>query len=194
MQSCSLQYATGLALWQPPWQDNDMCFRAFLLVAGQKHGTQSSTWHHTGVGYPVSHWHCVHTVQLSGKNIHLQGIVTYLNYVELRTYCWQVFFFGGGGLCSCLLFYVSFLQWSDCDLWLLQGAQYWRFENDVLDSGYPKPVATGFDGLRGHITAALSVPQYQSRRESVYFFKRGKELNKSELHMDIDVAFVKDYT
>lgn len=58
----------------------------------------------------------------------------------------------------------------------LQGALYWRYENDVLDHGYPKVIETGFDGLRGHITAALSVPQYQRRRESVYFFKRGDAL------------------
>lgn len=73
------------------------------------------------------------------------------------------------------LFFLCFI-FTVVWLWLLQGAQYWRFENDALDSGYPKPIATGFDGLRGHITAALSVPQYQSRRESVYFFKRGKRL------------------
>lgn len=117
MQSCSLQYAIGSALWRPPWQDNDMClcFRAFLLVAGQKHGTQSSTWHHTGVGYPVSHWHCVHTVQLSGKNIHLQGIVTYLNHVELRTS--SFFLLGGWGVAflSPSLCFLSTVVW----LWFM---------------------------------------------------------------------------
>ena len=54
-----------------------------------------------------------------------------------------------------------------------KGSLYWRFHNDVVDPGYPKLIHRGFDGLRGHITAALSVPQYQSRGESVYFFKRG---------------------
>ncbi|XP_041791226.1 proteoglycan 4b [Chelmon rostratus] len=62
--------------------------------------------------------------------------------------------------------------------YILKGDQYWRFENDVLDPGYPKVVETGFDGLRGHITAALSVPQYQRRREAVYFFKRGGLVQK----------------
>ncbi|XP_070765717.1 proteoglycan 4b [Enoplosus armatus] len=62
--------------------------------------------------------------------------------------------------------------------YILKGRQYWRFENDVLDPNYPKVIETGFDGLRGHITAALSVPQYQSRRESVYFFKRGGLVQK----------------
>ncbi|XP_044055124.1 proteoglycan 4b isoform X2 [Siniperca chuatsi] len=62
--------------------------------------------------------------------------------------------------------------------YIFRGAQYWRFENDVLDPDYPKVIQTGFDGLRGHITAALSVPQYQRRRESVYFFKRGGLVQK----------------
>ncbi|XP_031169736.1 proteoglycan 4b isoform X2 [Sander lucioperca] len=62
--------------------------------------------------------------------------------------------------------------------YIFRGSQYWRFENDVLDPNYPKVIDTGFDGLRGHITAALSVPQYHSRRESVYFFKRGGFVQK----------------
>ncbi|XP_040895921.1 proteoglycan 4b isoform X2 [Toxotes jaculatrix] len=62
--------------------------------------------------------------------------------------------------------------------YIFKGSQYWRFENDVLDPGYPKVIVTGFDGLRGHITAALSVPQYQRRKESVYFFKRGGLVQK----------------
>lgn len=43
-----------------------------------------------------------------------------------------------------------------------------------MDPGYPKAINRGFDGLSGHITAALSAPAYLRRRESVYFFKRGK--------------------
>ncbi|XP_032380819.1 proteoglycan 4b isoform X3 [Etheostoma spectabile] len=62
--------------------------------------------------------------------------------------------------------------------YIFKGSQYWRFENDVLDPYYPKVIETGFDGLRGHVTAALSVPQYRSRRESVYFFKRGGFVQK----------------
>ncbi|KAJ7986464.1 hypothetical protein DPEC_G00340160 [Dallia pectoralis] len=56
---------------------------------------------------------------------------------------------------------------------IFKGGQYWRFENDVMDSGYPKLIREGFDGLQGQITAALSVPVYRRRRETVYFFKRG---------------------
>ncbi|CAL8267608.1 unnamed protein product [Arctogadus glacialis] len=62
--------------------------------------------------------------------------------------------------------------------YIFKGSLYWRFHNDVADPGYPKFIHHGFDGLRGHITAALSVPQYQSRRESVYFFKRGGFVQK----------------
>ncbi|XP_010795979.1 proteoglycan 4b [Notothenia coriiceps] len=62
--------------------------------------------------------------------------------------------------------------------YIFKGPRYWRFENGLLDPHYPKVVQVGFDGLRGQITAALSVPQYQSRRESVYFFKRGGTVQK----------------
>ncbi|XP_034386062.1 proteoglycan 4b isoform X2 [Cyclopterus lumpus] len=62
--------------------------------------------------------------------------------------------------------------------YIFKGSQYWRFENDALDGNYPKAIEAGFDGLRGQITAALSVPQFQRRRESVYFFKRGGSVQK----------------
>uniref|UniRef100_A0A3Q2V9M5 Proteoglycan 4b n=1 Tax=Haplochromis burtoni TaxID=8153 RepID=A0A3Q2V9M5_HAPBU len=62
--------------------------------------------------------------------------------------------------------------------YIFKGSQYWRFENDALDPGYPKVITTGFDRLQGHITAALSVPQYKRRAESVYFFKRGGMVQK----------------
>ncbi|XP_049336670.1 proteoglycan 4b isoform X2 [Astyanax mexicanus] len=56
--------------------------------------------------------------------------------------------------------------------YFFKGNNYWRFENDVMDPGFPRPVSEGF-GLGGQITAALSMPQYRSRKESVFFFKRG---------------------
>ncbi|KAJ0065487.1 hypothetical protein NL108_012442, partial [Boleophthalmus pectinirostris] len=57
--------------------------------------------------------------------------------------------------------------------YIFKGPLYWRYENAVLDPGYPERIDTGFHGLRGQVTAALSVPQYNRREESVYFFKRG---------------------
>uniref|UniRef100_H3B6C4 SMB domain-containing protein n=1 Tax=Latimeria chalumnae TaxID=7897 RepID=H3B6C4_LATCH len=55
-----------------------------------------------------------------------------------------------------------------------KGTQYWRFSNSVKDNGYPKPIFRGFAGLTGKITAALSVSAYNTRPESVYFFKQEK--------------------
>lgn len=56
--------------------------------------------------------------------------------------------------------------------YIFRGNKYWRYENDVMDAAFPRPISEGF-GLGGHIVAALSMPQYRSRRESVLFFKRG---------------------
>uniref|UniRef100_A0A673IIX9 Proteoglycan 4-like n=1 Tax=Sinocyclocheilus rhinocerous TaxID=307959 RepID=A0A673IIX9_9TELE len=56
--------------------------------------------------------------------------------------------------------------------YFFKGRNYWRFENGMMDPGFPKPISQGF-GQIGHITAALSIPQYRSRKESVIFFRRG---------------------
>ncbi|XP_062858104.1 proteoglycan 4b [Trichomycterus rosablanca] len=56
--------------------------------------------------------------------------------------------------------------------YFFKGNDYWRFENDVMDSGFPKPVSEGF-GLKDRVIAALSIPQHRRRRESVLFFKKG---------------------
>ncbi|XP_047657632.1 proteoglycan 4b isoform X2 [Tachysurus fulvidraco] len=56
--------------------------------------------------------------------------------------------------------------------YIFRGDKYWRFENDIMDVGFPRPISEGF-GLRGQVVAALSMPQYRSRRESVLFFKTG---------------------
>ncbi|XDV41600.1 hypothetical protein PO909_010440 [Leuciscus waleckii] len=56
--------------------------------------------------------------------------------------------------------------------YFFKGKDYWRFDNGMMDHGFPKPVSQGF-GQIGHITAALSMPEYRSRKESVIFFKRG---------------------
>ncbi|XP_006110929.3 proteoglycan 4 isoform X1 [Pelodiscus sinensis] len=63
----------------------------------------------------------------------------------------------------------------NCDgkTFFFKGSQYWRFTNDVKDMGYPKQIAKGFAGLNGKIVAVLSVAQHRNRPESVYFFKRG---------------------
>ncbi|KAJ8357188.1 hypothetical protein SKAU_G00199820 [Synaphobranchus kaupii] len=55
----------------------------------------------------------------------------------------------------------------------IKDSNYWRFENGVMDPGYPKTIFVGFHGLSGSITAALSMPANRRRPESVYFFKKG---------------------
>lgn len=129
-----------------------LSFRPLLLAPGQKQGSWSSSRHHTSVGGPFSHRHRVHPLQLPGEDLHLQGASVLSSWVCLGATGVTP---GFGGLS--------------------QGTQYWRFENGVVDQGFPKLIQTGFDGLRGHITAALSVPQHRQKRESVYFFKRGDE-------------------
>nr|XP_042114216.1 proteoglycan 4 isoform X7 [Peromyscus maniculatus bairdii] len=57
-------------------------------------------------------------------------------------------------------------------------SQYWRFTNDVQDAGYPKPIVKGFGGLTGKVVAALSIAKYKDRPESVYFFKRGGNIQQ----------------
>ncbi|MGH0173421.1 UNVERIFIED_CONTAM: hypothetical protein FKN15_065538, partial [Acipenser sinensis] len=54
-----------------------------------------------------------------------------------------------------------------------KGSNYWRFENGGMDPGYPKLISKGFGGIKGQITAALSVSSSWRRPESVYFFKQG---------------------
>ncbi|XP_048832043.1 proteoglycan 4b [Brienomyrus brachyistius] len=62
--------------------------------------------------------------------------------------------------------------------YFFKGNNYWRFENDVMDPGYPQTISTGFSGLAGKITAALTVPEYGRRSESVFFFKQGGLLQR----------------
>nr|XP_023660352.1 proteoglycan 4-like isoform X1 [Paramormyrops kingsleyae] len=62
--------------------------------------------------------------------------------------------------------------------YFFKGNNYWRFENDVMDPGYPQSISAGFSGLAGKITAALAVPEYGRRSESVFFFKQGGLLQR----------------
>ncbi|CAH2311917.1 proteoglycan 4 [Pelobates cultripes] len=59
-----------------------------------------------------------------------------------------------------------------------KGPNYWRFTNDAMDPGYPKQIIKGFGGLKGKITAVLSVAGVKTRPESVYFFKNGGNVQK----------------
>ncbi|XP_038820059.1 proteoglycan 4-like [Salvelinus namaycush] len=62
--------------------------------------------------------------------------------------------------------------------YIMKGDGDWRMDNGKMEPGYPKSVASSFDGLTGTITAALSVPATWRRPESVYFFKKGGTMQK----------------
>lgn len=55
---------------------------------------------------------------------------------------------------------------------VLQGNQYWRFNNDVLDGDYPRDISVGFDGIPNNVDAAFALPTSNHLgRERAYFFK-----------------------
>lgn len=143
-----------------------LLYRTLFLDTGQIQKSWSSSVNHKGVGNPVSHRHCLHPLQLPGQNLLLQGSHTDIrtkHFISPQTIITEV---------------VSNEMLDDNNWCILfahisQGKDYWRFENGMMDHGFPKPVSQGF-GQIGHITAALSMPEYRSRKESVIFFKRGK--------------------
>lgn len=53
-----------------------------------------------------------------------------------------------------------------------QGSQYWRFDDGVLDPGYPRDISEGFEGIPNNIDAAFALPAHSYHgNERVYFFK-----------------------
>uniref|UniRef100_A0A8C9UBD4 Proteoglycan 4a n=1 Tax=Scleropages formosus TaxID=113540 RepID=A0A8C9UBD4_SCLFO len=64
--------------------------------------------------------------------------------------------------------------------YIFKGNNYWRFENGILDPGYPKFISVEFEGfdMSGKIVAALPVPATRRRPESVYFFRTGGRVQK----------------
>ncbi|XP_022365239.1 vitronectin [Enhydra lutris kenyoni] len=56
--------------------------------------------------------------------------------------------------------------------YLFKGNQYWRYEDGVLDPGFPRDISEGFKGIPDNVDAALALPAHSySGRERVYFFK-----------------------
>ncbi|XP_044532198.1 vitronectin isoform X1 [Gracilinanus agilis] len=59
--------------------------------------------------------------------------------------------------------------------YLFKGSLYWRFEDGILDSGYPRNISDGFKNIPDDIDAAVALPAHSySGRERAYFFK-GKQ-------------------
>ncbi|KAL6047577.1 hypothetical protein STEG23_007688 [Scotinomys teguina] len=59
--------------------------------------------------------------------------------------------------------------------YLFKGSQYWRFEDGILDPGYPQNISEGFIGIPDNVDAAFALPAHRyNGRERVYFFK-GKQ-------------------
>ncbi|XP_025031077.1 vitronectin [Python bivittatus] len=55
---------------------------------------------------------------------------------------------------------------------LLQGNLYWRFDDGVLEDGFPRNISDGFQGIPDDLDAALALPaENYFASEHVYFFK-----------------------
>uniref|UniRef100_A0A452J712 Uncharacterized protein n=1 Tax=Gopherus agassizii TaxID=38772 RepID=A0A452J712_9SAUR len=56
--------------------------------------------------------------------------------------------------------------------YIFQDSQYWRFDDGVLDSGYPRNISDGFQDIPDDIDAAFALPARSYHgQERVYFFK-----------------------
>ncbi|XP_053729510.1 vitronectin-like isoform X2 [Synchiropus splendidus] len=56
--------------------------------------------------------------------------------------------------------------------YIFKGSTYWRFDDGVLEGGYPRNISVGFQRIPDHVDAAFALPAagYGSK-EKVYFFK-----------------------
>uniref|UniRef100_G3TMX5 Vitronectin n=1 Tax=Loxodonta africana TaxID=9785 RepID=G3TMX5_LOXAF len=55
--------------------------------------------------------------------------------------------------------------------YLFKGSQYWRYEDGVLDAGYPRNISGGFKGIPDNVDAALALPAHSYSGRERYFFK-----------------------
>ncbi|XP_055513705.1 vitronectin-like isoform X2 [Leucoraja erinacea] len=56
--------------------------------------------------------------------------------------------------------------------YLFKGMMYWRFNNGIMEDGFPRPIKDGFPGIPTHLDAALAIAASGIRgKERVYFFK-----------------------
>ncbi|KAM9801520.1 vitronectin a [Neosynchiropus ocellatus] len=56
--------------------------------------------------------------------------------------------------------------------YVFKGGMYWRFDDGVLDDGYPRNISVGFEKIPDDVDAAFALPAAGYRgKEKVYFFK-----------------------
>ncbi|KAF5900601.1 vitronectin-like isoform X1, partial [Clarias magur] len=56
--------------------------------------------------------------------------------------------------------------------YIFKGSKYWRFDNGVLDEGFPRDISVGFESIPDHLDAAFAIPAHNHNgKEKVYFFK-----------------------
>ena len=62
---------------------------------------------------------------------------------------------------------------------LPQGRRYWRFEDGVLDEGYPREISVGFDKVPDYVDAAFALPSPAHHEKEKVFFFRGNKTKQS---------------
>ncbi|XP_032901731.1 vitronectin-like [Amblyraja radiata] len=56
--------------------------------------------------------------------------------------------------------------------YLFKGMMYWRFNDGIMEEGFPRPIKDGFPGIPTQLDAALAIPASGIHgKEQVYFFK-----------------------
>ncbi|KAM3920437.1 matrix metalloproteinase-18-like [Leptodactylus fuscus] len=68
----------------------------------------------------------------------------------------------------------------DGKIFFFKGDQYWKYDNDKMEPGYPKPINEGFPGVPNSVDAAFTQPAIVAKgnrviREERIFFIKGKK-------------------
>ncbi|XP_071970227.1 matrix metalloproteinase-18-like [Engystomops pustulosus] len=68
----------------------------------------------------------------------------------------------------------------DGKIFFFKGDRYWKYDNDQLEAGYPKPIKEGFPGIPNSVDAAFTQPAIVTKgnkviREERIFFIKGKK-------------------
>ncbi|XP_044127214.1 matrix metalloproteinase-18-like [Bufo gargarizans] len=68
----------------------------------------------------------------------------------------------------------------DGKIFFFKGNKYWKYDNDKIEAGYPKPMKEGFPGIPANVDAAFTQPAIVAKgnkviREERIFFIKGKK-------------------